>query len=462
MSREPNPFTREALLEVIKGLPSGSRYWVGFSGGADSSALLLAMHQLSRQHFLPSGGELHALHFNHGLQVHADNWEQHCRQFCQLRGIPLKVVALTVQHAAGSSPETAAREARYQAIAQVLGEGDVYLTAHHADDQAETLFLNLMRGSGSEGLAGIKPLRKFAGGWLARPLLDFRRTALEHFLNAENVEWLHDPTNDDIGPDRNFLRGGILPQLERRWPGVISRLVQSSNNMRDQASAFRELLGMTSGLSSGDGLTLLIEPLLACSPKLQAEVMRHWISSVQAIPPPKMRLQEFLNQLRHLRHDSKAELRWGTSVIRHYNGSLWLQELPDLAACPRLAWGFSGPLELGAVHGRMLVDGGPLQVPMQGLVSSRKALQERSGDSSFGSSKFKEIMRLSRVPDWLRDAVPVLSIEGKLAAVGDWWLAPEFKRALADAQLEYHWQPAHPTLQKIQQHCHNSLGARPG
>jgi tRNA(Ile)-lysidine synthase len=457
MSGDHKPFTPEALLEVLQDLPTGSRYCVGFSGGADSTALLLALHQLDRQQALPSGCGLQALHFNHGLQVHAGDWVQHCQQFCQQREIPLRVVALSVQHRSGTSPETAAREARYQAIARMLGEGEVYLTAHHADDQAETLFLNLMRGSGLEGLAGIRPLRKFAGGWLARPLLTFRRAALQDFLATEQVEWIRDPSNDDVGPDRNFLRASIFPQLDQRWPGVISRLSRASQHLRDQSNAFRELLSVTGELTPRDGLTLSVKPLLACSPHLQAEVIRHWIFSAEVTPPPRARLHEFLDQLRHLRHDSKAELCWSTHVIRHYNGSLWLLDLPGPAACPDVSWDFSEPLQLGGALGQLQISGGHLRKPMNGRVSSRKALRDRLEAAPSESEKVKEIMRISRIPDWLRDSVPVTTIEGKLAAIADWWLAPGFKQALAEAQLEYRWHPAHPVLQKIRRDCHSPL-----
>ena len=209
MSRTETRFSPQTLLLSLSGLPACKRLLVGFSGGADSTALLLALHQLQLQ----LTADLAAVHFNHGLQANAEDWLRHCQHFCQQRNIPLQVQQLWVQHNAGSSPEAAAREARYRAIAQLLERDDIFLTAHQADDQAETLFLNLMRGSGSQGLAGIPRLRVYAKGWVARPLLNVRREELEHYLNAENVGWITDTSNQDQSMDRNYLRATVFPSL---------------------------------------------------------------------------------------------------------------------------------------------------------------------------------------------------------------------------------------------------------
>ncbi len=455
MNRRRDSFTPQSLLQILENLPSCKRWLVGFSGGADSTALLLALHQLTQQHASPFNAQLEAVHFNHGLQSQADTWERHCRLFCQQREIPLQVHQLSVQYRAHSSPETAAREARYRAIARLLEEGDMYLTAHQANDQAETLFLNLMRGSGAEGLAGIPPLREFAAGRLARPLLIFHRAALEDYLRAENVDWILDPSNQDFGPDRNFLRGSIFPQLEQRWPGVIARLSHTARHLRDHTAAFKELLRPGSGYVSEDGITLPVEPLAHCSPQLQAEIIRNWTSLAGARPPPRARLQEFLRQLQDLRHGSRAEIRWNDHLIKHHDGSLWMQELPGPAACPAHSWDMGKPLELGPAHGHLLIEGGDLLPRSHAWVCSRSALQNYPELDPSERKKLKEIMRISGIPYWLRDTVPLLYLGRKLSAVGDWWLAREFRQELAQAHLSYRWEPEHRLLKKIQAVCHN-------
>lgn len=452
MRRNETRFCPQTLLLSLSGLPKCKRLLVGFSGGADSTALLLALHQLTGK----METSLEAVHFNHGLQTGADDWQQHCQHFCQQRNIPLQVQQLCVQHNAGSSPEAAAREARYQAIAQLLERADIYLTAHQADDQAETLFLNLMRGSGSQGLAGIPPLRVFAKGWVARPLLNVRREELEQYLNVENVGWITDTSNQDQSLDRNFLRATVFPGLEQRWPGLVKRLNQTSRHLRDQSAALRLLLAQSPEYLSPDGITLPLEGFSTALRVLQAEIIRNWVHERSASPPPRARLQEFLQQLQDLRADSQAELRWGRWLIKHHAGQLWMHELPLPAPCPPTAWEPSARLNLGGPHGYLLLNGAAT-VPFRQLrVSYRTLLSMDPFISRSDKKKIKENMRLSRIPDWLRDTVPLLVLENKLCAIGDWWLARDFQQVLRDAKVDYQWQPEHLLLMKVQSLCHNS------
>ena len=171
-------FDSQHLLESLARLPVPEKYWIGFSGGADSTALLLAMWECRDRLPVP----IHAVHFHHGLQDAADDWLDHCESFCSKRDIPFLSEKLEIVPVKRSSIEEEARNCRYRAVANILGDQEMYLTAHHAEDQSETLFLNLMRGSGIEGLAGIPVLRNLENGWVARPLLDKHRVDLERFL----------------------------------------------------------------------------------------------------------------------------------------------------------------------------------------------------------------------------------------------------------------------------------------
>lgn len=451
MSRTELRFSTQALLQSLSALPACKRLLVGFSGGADSTALLSALHQLSDQ----IEAELQAVHFNHGLQAQAHKWEQHCLQFCQQRNIPLQVRQLTLLHNDGSSPEAAAREARYQAIAQLLEEGDIYLTAHQADDQAETMFLNLMRGSGGQGLAGIPPLRVFSRGWLARPLLNVRREALEAYLRTEQVDWITDTSNQDQALDRNYLRGTVFPQLEQRWPGLVPRLNQTSRHLRDQGAALRLLLAQTPEYLSPDGITLPLTGLSKALPVLQAEIIRNWVHEQGASPPPRARLQEFLLQLQDLRTDSHAELRWGHWLIKHHVGQLWMHELPQPEPCPSMDWVTGSRLELGGDHGVLIINGEAILPFRHTRSSNRSTLSKDPSISKTDKKIIKENMRLSGIPDWLRDTVPLLVQENKLCAIGDWWVSRDFRQQLRDTKSDYQWQPKHLLLMKLQALCHH-------
>ncbi len=453
MSRIVNLFTPQVLLQNLLVLPASKRLVVGYSGGADSTALLLALHQLLAQ----LECDLQAVHFHHGLQDSADDWELHCRQFCQQRNIALEVQHLDLKYRAGSSYEMIARQQRYQRIAQLMEAGDVYLTAHQADDQAETLFINLLRGSGSAGLSGIPPLRRLSQGWLARPLLNVSRAALEAWLQAEKVQWISDPSNQHLSLDRNYLRGSIFPQLEEHWPGVLPRLYQSARHMREQGTVLRELLRSHAGYQPIDHFTLRLQGMDAASLLIKAEIIRNWARENGAGPPPRARLREFLTQLHSHREDSQAEIRWGEWLIKHHAGELWMHELPTPSPCPELDWTGSSKLGIDSAHGFLQIEGAQDKPFNSARISCRSALPPDLENLKSSRKKIKEIMRLSGIPAWLRDAVPLLFLGGKLAAVGDWWLAPEFKRMLQAAQLEYRWWPEHALLKKIQSVGHNGV-----
>jgi len=452
MSRIETSFTPQVLRQNLKTLPACKRLLVGFSGGADSSALLLALHQLSAE----LECRVEAIHFNHGLQDSAAAWEQHCRQFCFQRVIPLRVIHLNLQRNSTGSFETAARQARYQHITQLMTDGDIYLTAHQADDQAETLFINLLRGSGGDGLAGIPELRRFSRGWLARPLLNVRREALESWLSFEQVSWITDGSNLDQSMDRNYLRGCIFPLLEQRWPGIVQRLNQSAEHLRDRNTVIRELLARHPGLVPADGITLDLKVLDSASQLLQAEVIRNWVRENNAAPPPRARLHEFLQQLQGRRPDSQTELRWSDWLIKQHGDHLWMHEFLQPAPCPGLHWDTGFKLELGVEHGYLSIEGAA-EIPFpDARVSNRSAISPELKTSGSAMNKIKNIMRISGIPPWLRDTIPILFVAEKLYAIGDWWLAPEFAKELQAAQLVYRWQPRHVLLKKIQAVSHNS------
>jgi tRNA(Ile)-lysidine synthase len=452
MSRIEHKFSPEALHGVMTGFPAGGRLLVGFSGGADSSALLLALHELSGN----LGCPLEAIHFNHGLQEASAYWEQHCRHFCLQHDIPIQVHSLSLNPGQGTSPEALARKARYGLVARILRQDEMYLTAHHADDQAETLFLNLLRGSGTRGLSGIPKLRRLNAGWVARPLLGFSRSSLEAYLSSKSVEWIVDPTNLDASLDRSFLRAVIFPQLAERWPALVENLARSSSHLLNQQNAMQEALVLSRACEPADDITLSLEGFTQCSTALQAEIIRHWIHQQYAMPPPFNKMMEFLNQLNQSKSGHHAEIRWGPWMIKHHAGQLWFQDLENFPPCPTKEWESVSVLDLGHVHGTVILDTGPDSITRNVCVVSRGKLDQVSTQASHDRKIIKEIMRLSGTPHWLRDCIPILYWEAQLAAVGDWWFSPGFRKRLIQADGSYEWRPLHPLLRKIQSDGHNS------
>jgi len=195
------PFSPQKLLKAVAELPSARRYWVAYSGGLDSHVLL------------------------HSLAV-----LRHCAEVCDGLEVPLTLLRVDARPRRGESPEAAARNARYRAIEPLLGEGDGLLTAHHQDDQAETVLLQALRGSGPRGLAAMPVWNPFGEGWQGRPLLGFRRDELRAHARAEGLCWVEDESNFDTGIARNYLRHEIVPRLRR------PRRISSRRRMADWRS----------------------------------------------------------------------------------------------------------------------------------------------------------------------------------------------------------------------------------
>ncbi len=439
-------FSIGQLQERLARLPVASRIWVGFSGGADSTALLVALKELEPD--LPA--EFAAVHFNHGLQATADDWQSHCQSFCEERNIPIRVFRLDLELKEGKSAEEQARNGRYSCIQNFLEPGQVYLTAHHADDNAETLFLNLMRGSGLDGLAGVPPLRSLGKGWIARPLLDFRRCSLEEFLRSRGISWLQDPSNLDTSFDRNYLRNIVFPELESRWPGLVKNLNQTSRNSRESAAVLASLLSHPHVNPILDEHTLSLDVLLNLQDEVQTAILRQWIRGKGELTPPRQRLQQFLEQLRTTAtKTNQAELKWAGQTIKRHRGLLWWHGWPCPKLDPAFAWKSGDCLDLGSEFGNLQLSGRGAITPPGWQVGPVTEGARMKLHSSGPRRKLMDLLRERGIPPWLRQAVPVLYWNEDAVALGDCATEPRLGQWLNEYQVRLHWHPIHPLLRKL-------------
>jgi tRNA(Ile)-lysidine synthase len=442
-------FDSQHLLRALARLPTPRRFWVGYSGGADSTALLQAMWELRDQ--LPA--PFHAVHFHHGLQSEADDWQEHCRTFCLEKDIPFHSENLEIRPVGRSSLEEESRNCRYRAVAQILKDREMYLTAHHAEDQAETLFLNLMRGSGVEGLAGIPVLRNLEKGWVARPLLDCRRAHLEQFLTNRDVHWLTDPSNEDIGFDRNYLRQQLFPLLEKRWPGVIKRLSRTARNARITATAMALFIESQSGDLIRDKLKMPLQKLLELEPEMQTLIVRQWLRRHEVPALPEARLREFLEQVAGSELTNQAEVQWEDWMIKRYQRDLWLHRRKPFMTCPEVHWQTGMDLDIGPDSGRLSLKGGPVDLPGSWLVRARKGGDRIRMLPNGPSHKLKKLFQSSFIPPWLRPGIPVLVWDDEPVALGDWIIGHRLQAWLYENDLKLKWQPADPVLARLRMDC---------
>lgn len=266
---------------------------VGLSGGADSTALLLACAR-------KWPGQVQAIHVHHGLQAAADDFERHCRALCEHLKVPLTVQRVDARHAPGESPEDAARQARYKAFEAVARASRAGAAIHsialaqHADDQVETLLLALSRGAGVAGLAAM-PARWERGGvcW-HRPLLRVPGAQVREWLRAQGQCWVEDPSNADQRFTRNRIRAQLLPALEAAFPSFRDTFARSAAHAA-QASELLQEMAQQDLLQVGTPPQLA--PLRALSRARQANVLRHWLRAAHATTPTAAQLAELLDQL---------------------------------------------------------------------------------------------------------------------------------------------------------------------
>ena len=319
------------------------RWWLGFSGGLDSHVLLhLAVAaKLHKTH------NLTVIHVDHGLQPEAGVWVEHCSSICLDLGVPLQVLKVAVDR--GASIEAQARQARYQAFDQLMSADDGLLLAHHADDQAETILLRLMRGSGVRGLSSIPEQRQLGKGLLFRPLLSVPRWELEQYAEKNQLSWIEDPSNESLDFDRNYVRHQVLPELLQRWPHAVQALGRSVRFCAEAQSLNQQLAAEDLQRCSAkkiirgfDDQGLDYTEILSLRRDRQCNLLRFWIANQAETLPEEPQLLRILDEVITAREDAQPMVCWGNYQIRRFQGQLYLIDNRWQVPESRLQWNIIG------------------------------------------------------------------------------------------------------------------------
>lgn len=410
----PDTFSRN-----LAGLDAAGQWYVGFSGGVDSTVLLHLV--LACRAANPALPPVAAIHVDHGLQAQSGQWRVHCEQRCADWGVPL--VSRRVDAAAFGSGEAGARAARFSVFEQVLDEGDVLLLAHHLDDQVETFFLRLMRGAGVQGLAAMPARRALGSGELARPLLGVARAEIERYAGDHALECIEDPSNADTGFDRNYLRTQVLPLLAARWPGYREAVTRAAGHMAAADRLLRDALGAPREVAStlGDpGLPL--DELFARGGEGAALLLRNWLAGRGYLPPDRAPLREFLQQVAAAGPGARPRLQLPDCVLERYRDAVYL--VPPLPRAPEAVELRPGAvLELPGIGSLALEPVAANGLALAPGEAARVCWREggerlRLAGRQHGTS-LKQLLQERGVPPWWRDAVPLLAVGGELVCVGD-------------------------------------------
>ena len=299
-------------------LPDGGKVAVGYSGGMDSTVLLGAARSCAA-----AGINICAVHVNHQLHADANKWQRHCQRRCKLWQVPLQatVVELDPQR---SSLEERARAARRAVFAAT--DADAVLLAHHADDQAETCLLRVLRGSGVTGLAAMRKVSILHGSnkLLLRPLLEYRRAILRCAASALRVRGIRDPSNYLLDCNRNWLRHAFLPAAEARLPGPTQALNRLAANAQQTEKLLNELACMDD-IACRSGEALQHGRLIALGEARVRNWLRWSLQQQQVVLGSGKHLNEAARQLCVVPH--KLVLSFGAAKLVASQGRLVWQRL---------------------------------------------------------------------------------------------------------------------------------------
>lgn len=420
-------FTPQRLRDALAGAlgaaavdPAG--YCIALSGGLDSTVLLAALAESA----LPV--PLRAIHVDHGLHPDAAHWSRHSVEVAERLGVACEVIAVQARPEPGESPEAAARAARYAALARRLRPAEVLLTAHHGDDQLETVLLQWLRGGGLRALAGMSSVGPFAGGaWHARPLLAFTRAELRDWAVSQRLEWLEDPSNLDPRFDRNYLRLEVLPALRRRWPAAAATVGRVAAQAAE-ALALDEDAGAADLAEVTEGRTIVLARLAPLGPARQRRALRAWLRALALAVPSAATLESMRRDMLAAAADRLPETRWPGVVVRRYRGRLHADATPE----PALRLGESGTvlwrpgemLDLGAL-GRLELKPGCGRGLRRGGVTESLVVRSRPSGGLFrpsGAAHRRDLRKWLQergVLPWMRGSLPVVFANGEIVAVGD-------------------------------------------
>lgn len=422
-------FEAEDLERELRHLPCSGRWLVGFSGGADSHALLHALASLDGV-----GHDVLALHVHHALQPQAGEWAKRCAGMAQAAGVRYEVLNVDVRRISGLGLEAAARSARYAALARSMQPGDVLLTAHHRDDQAETLLLQLLRGAGPAGLAGMPRLAPFGPGWHARPLLGQTREALRTYLRRQQLEWIEDPSNRSLDAARNYLRHKVVPVLDARWPAAGRTLARAAQHQAETLELTTALgrADIEAAAASQPGV-LSVSALRILSRARLHNALRVWLADKNLPVPNAARLAQVRARVLEAAADAQPHLHWPGGELRRYRDGLYaMAPLPAHDSTQVFTWDTeAGPLVIPTLGRSLSV--AELRTDADALKRSAKAVSvrfRRGGErcrlrGRAHSRALKTLLQEAGVPPWERDRIPLLYVGDRLREVIGYWLCEE-------------------------------------
>lgn len=422
-------------------LAADSSVLLGLSGGVDSVVLLHLLQYLSRR----CSWRLRALHVHHGINPQADVWAVFCADLCALYGIPLQVEHVDIAPLRSLGIEAAARKLRHAALAQQ--QVDFVVLAHHLDDQAETLLLQLLRGAGVRGASAMPVIKHRAGApTLLRPLLNVPRSVLLEYAQQHNLQWVEDESNADDTYPRNFLRHRILPLLEQRFPAYRKTLLRSAQHFAEAT----ELLDQLAQQDADDAISnncLDIKQLRMLSIVRGKNLLRYFLTMQGATIPDSTRLQEMLRQLCNARQDARVCIDWQGWQMRRYRDHAYT--MPVLPPPVEFTVMWHGETEIllppphGVLHFKTTIGQGISVAKLQlgiAKIRSRRGGENIRVDAARPQRDLKNLLQEHEMLPWQRDLLPLLFCDTDLVCVPGIAIANAYRAQPNEAGVVAIWR----------------------
>ena len=436
---------------------------VAYSGGVDSQVLLHAIAELKRQNVIEQN--VLAIHVNHGLSTNATQWQSFAEQQCQQLNICFKTINVEVIDKPQISLEAQARERRYQALENISPNNAIILTGHHQDDQVETFFLSLKRGSGLKGLSAMGYESEFGdkNQVLIRPLLAISRESIVKYAQEHQLEWIEDESNSDTRFDRNFLRQDILPQLKARWSTFNQTVLRSTQHCQEAQQILDEVAESDLAKCLLEEKVLSVSALKLLSKARFSQVIRFFIQQHKSLMPSQQQLHQLYQQLSLAGQDKNPELKLGDIWLRRFQDKLYLTSEFQVVTqwkCEIKHSKENQIIELPDCLGKLSVDFTQEHLPktngledklgLTSLLSVPESIEsiilvfthnnpKCLPDYRQHSRALKKVLQELNIPPWQRKRLPLLFINDELAAVIGYFVCQPFLANKYQQKIIVHW-----------------------
>lgn len=428
-------------------LKAGQRLLLALSGGLDSIVLLYLLAEAKKN--FPF--ELHAMHVHHGLSANADHWANFCQQQCQLLDVPLRMTYVNVDKDSHLGIEGAARELRYEALFNCKLDSDGHLknlpdyiaTAHHQDDQAETLLVQLFRGAGIKGLSSMAAVDNARR--LLRPLMNVPRNVLKNYAESHHIEWCEDESNNNTQYERNFVRHEVLPILETRHHAIKSVLARTASHLAE-ANQLLDALAVIDTEQLLEHNSLCLKGLSALTLPRAKNSLRWWFAKHQLAMPTSEHLDEVLEQLLNAKQDANISIALQHLTLKRYQNRAYLSHHQNAQAFdlvwngePQLILPNGGKLEFKQVVGAGLA----LKFGMTKLrITNRDGGERFKPNASRPTRTLKHLLQEANIPPWRREYLPLIYWQDTLACVPNIGVAHELQATGQEPGIEITWYEA--------------------